>query len=92
MTEYGARPERYGERSTVDLADRSERHGIDDEHPVRGLVVGELTHHPVAMALIVTIAGAMFFGVMMGAYFRSFRDASEPLYEEGKSTGSRIAA
>ena len=24
---------------------------------------GELTHHPVAMALIVTIAGAMFFGV-----------------------------
>jgi ABC-type Mn2+/Zn2+ transport system permease subunit len=26
-------------------------------------VGGELTHHPVAMALIVTIAGAMFFGV-----------------------------
>ena len=24
---------------------------------------GELTHHPVAMALIVTIAGAMFFGI-----------------------------
>lgn len=24
---------------------------------------GELTHHPVAMALIVTVAGAMFFGV-----------------------------
>jgi ABC-type Mn2+/Zn2+ transport system permease subunit len=26
-------------------------------------VGGELTHHPVAMALIVTIAGAMFFGI-----------------------------
>ena len=27
---------------------------------------GELTHHPVAMALIVTIAGAMFFGIGVG--------------------------